>query len=191
MSTTTKQPIAAVLPTAERILKALAPYCERIELADSLRRLKPQVGDIEIVAIPRRTHDLFNQPMPGPSALDAFLDERAVIFTKRGQKYRQFIYGLFVVDLFLPTAETWGSVYTIRTGSWEFSKWLVSPQAAGGAKPEPVTFQGGRVWANGRLLATPEEADVFAAVGLAWIPPAERHGPIANPARVEPVWHYA
>ncbi len=195
MSTATKTPYSVIRPVAERILNALAPYCERIELAGSLRRQKSHVGDIEIVAIPRRTRDLFGRPMPGPSALDAFLDERAVTFTKRGEKYQQFTYGAFVVDLFLPTAETWGSVFTIRTGSAEFSHWLVNPQPRG-ACPWSVRFGGkdahpGRLLHDGRLLATPEEADVFAAVGLEWIPPAERHGAIANPARVEPVWRYA
>lgn len=195
MSTTTKTPYVAVLPVAQRLLAALAPYCERIELAGSIRRQKPLVGDIELVAIPRRPRDLLGEPIPGPTALDRFLDERAVQFTKRGEKYQQFAYGSYTVDLFLATPDTWGSIFTIRTGSADFSHWLVTHEPRG-ACPWPVRFGGegaypGRLTHNGRLLATPEERDVFAALGLAYIDPAERHGPLSDPGRIDPVWNYA
>lgn len=36
---------------AEALVSALAPYCERIEIAGSIRRRKPEPSDIEIVAI--------------------------------------------------------------------------------------------------------------------------------------------
>ena len=192
MSAAVKLPYPVVLPIAERVVEALRPYCERIAIAGSLRREKPMVGDIEIVAIPRRRVDLFNEPLPGPTILDAFLDSRAVAFAKRGERYQQFRYGAqTTVDLFLPTAATWGSVFTIRTGSWEFSRWLVTSQAAGGAAPDGLIFRDGRLLANGRLLLTPEETDVFAALGLAYIPPVERAGPPEAPRRVEPVWKFA
>jgi DNA polymerase/3'-5' exonuclease PolX len=196
MSTATKTPYSVIRPVADRIVEALAPYCERIELAGSLRRQRPNIGDIEIVAIPRRPANLFGQVLDKePTALDRFLDERLVLFPKRGRKYQQFIYGPYTVDLFLPTAETWGCVLAIRTGSAEFSHWLVSPQPRG-ACPWSVRFGGkdaqpGRLLHDGRLLATPEESDVFAALGLAWVEPEERHGPIVEPVRVEPIWRYA
>ena len=38
---------------AEKVKAELAPHCERIEIAGSLRRKKEFVGDIEIVAIPK------------------------------------------------------------------------------------------------------------------------------------------
>jgi len=38
---------------AEKTKALLAPYCERIEIAGSIRRKKPDVGDIELVAIPK------------------------------------------------------------------------------------------------------------------------------------------
>ncbi len=58
MSTTTKRPIQTVMPIAQRLLSALAPNCHRVELAGSLRRGRPMVGDIEIVAIPIRPTNL-------------------------------------------------------------------------------------------------------------------------------------
>lgn len=41
------------LEIAERIKELLAPYSERIEIAGSIRRKKPEVKDVELVAIPK------------------------------------------------------------------------------------------------------------------------------------------
>ena len=48
MSTATKTHRADILPLAQRLLDALRPYCERAELAGSLRRQQPLVGVIEV-----------------------------------------------------------------------------------------------------------------------------------------------
>ncbi len=194
MSTTTKRPIQTVMPIAQRLLSALAPNCHRVELAGSLRRGRPMVGDIEIVAIPIRPTNLLGEELDGSTALDHYLDSRAIQFVKRGQKYQQFRYGPYLVDLFLATPATWGSVFTIRTGSADFSKWLVTYEPRG-ACPWQVSFGNananpGRLTHNGRLLSTPEETDVFNALGLAYIPPADRLGPIVNPQRIDPIWNY-
>lgn len=194
MSTTTKRPIQTVMPIAQRLLSALAPNCHRVELAGSLRRGRPLVGDIELVAIPIRPTNLLGEELGGSTALDHYLDSRAIQFVKRGQKYQQFQYGPYLVDLFLATPATWGSVFTIRTGSADFSKWLVTHEPRG-ACPWQVSFGNananpGRLTHNGRLLSTPEETDVFNALGLAYIDPTQRHGPIVNPQRIDPIWNY-
>jgi len=187
VSTTIKRTRDEVLPVAQRLLEASRPYCERIEMAGSLRREKPMVGDIEIVAIPRPRTDLFGTPVKGTKPLDSFFAERGVEFTKNGDRYKQFQYGRHVVDLFLTTFECWGSVFTIRTGSADFSHWLVSARPRGAA-PWGLTFSEGRLYAHGRRLITREEQDVFAAVGLAYIEPKLRSGPVGDAVRVEPVW---
>ena len=135
MSATPKHPLPIVLPVANRIVDALRPHCARIELAGSIRRERPTVGDIEIVAVPTRPVDLLGDPLSGPTPLDNFLAQR-VTFSKRGERYQQFQYGRHKIDLFLTDADTWGSIYTIRTGSWEFSRWLVTSQSARGAAPQ-------------------------------------------------------
>lgn len=47
-----------MLPAAREALGRLEPHSERIELAGSLRRECAEVGDVEIVCIPRN-RDLF------------------------------------------------------------------------------------------------------------------------------------
>jgi DNA polymerase/3'-5' exonuclease PolX len=134
------------------------------------------VGDIELVAVPRLQVNLFGEPQPDePTELDAFLLARGVQFTKNGAKYKQFKYQAFAVDLFLqPDAATWGMNYTIRTGSADFTKWLVTKRSAGGAMPEGVRCSDARLWHGGQALDTPEEEDVFLALGLDFVPPPER-----------------
>jgi DNA polymerase/3'-5' exonuclease PolX len=45
---------AQALILAEEALNALKPYCERALIAGSIRRMKPEVKDIELVAIPKQ-----------------------------------------------------------------------------------------------------------------------------------------
>lgn len=91
MSATTKTPYAEIHPIAARLLDALRPYCHRIEIAGSLRRKRDMIGDIEIVAIPRRPRNLLGEELPNaPTALDQFLTEREVEFMRNGPRYKQF-----------------------------------------------------------------------------------------------------
>lgn len=57
-------PLSDALAVAEEIRDALAPACERIEIAGSIRRRKPDVGDVEIVFVPR-----FEPEAPPPGML--------------------------------------------------------------------------------------------------------------------------
>lgn len=168
MSSITKTPYAESMKTANHILEAIAPYCDRIEIAGSLRRQRPMIGDIEIVALPKRSTDLFGNPAPDrPTKLDSFLSSNVTLL-KRGPKYKQFKYGRYMVDLFLPeTPDHWGTVFLIRTGSHEFNMWLMTYQQ----KQARVKFSNGRLinWQH-QLIDTPEEADVFKALGLPFVP---------------------
>lgn len=45
----TKQPLAVAAAIAAALVAELTPYCERIEVAGSVRRGKAQVGDLEVL----------------------------------------------------------------------------------------------------------------------------------------------
>jgi DNA polymerase/3'-5' exonuclease PolX len=210
----------AGLDTARKVATALMglllPVCERLEIAGSIRREKPQVSDIELVAIPRTRSEaiveaprerpqasLFAAPAPPitpPSRLVNCLWERIEEISegrarivpikpgaptlepdgrwneKRESGSRYF--RLFLprpalkVDLFLADAETWGAVFTIRTGSADFSRALVTRWTAvsGGGH-----FQNGRLYrADGAPVPTAEERDVFEACRARFISPRDR-----------------
>ena len=120
------------LSIAETLVAELTPACKRIEIAGSIRRQKPDVGDIEIVAIPdlRPPRPAFGYPI-FPTRLDAILanlsivdDDILIHLNMNGSKFKQFWVSydggqtwIFKVDLFLITPPAdWGVLYLIRTG---------------------------------------------------------------------------
>jgi DNA polymerase/3'-5' exonuclease PolX len=181
MSTTTeKMPLIYARRIAEAIKAELAPGCDRIEIAGSIRREKPQVNDVEIVAIPAPACDLFGAVIGTQlnPILDRLCTEGRLEKIKGGDKYKQFriVKAGVKLDLFLPDVETWGCVFTIRTGSAEFSHRLVTKRQYGGLCPNDMDFRSGRIVRGLKLLATREEADVFRDLGIEWVEPRERTG---------------
>lgn len=202
MSDTPKRPYDAMWPIARDLVERLRPYCQRIEIAGSLRRGKSLIGDIEIVAIPQPAQASFGGGIISqPYQLDARIEEAVaqgrVTIIRSGPKQKSLFFNLknvgrVDVELWLqPDPATWGCNFMIRTGSADFAKWMVTSQGWGGAMPNELRFQDGRLWRvpndmrfqGGQTLLealrlhplpTPEEADVFDALGLAWIPPHER-----------------
>lgn len=180
MSTTgQKIPYAEALPVAQALRTALDLVCDRTLIAGSLRRQKTEVGDLELVIQPKLESilDMFGAVVGQQSLLDARLDTLGITtFTKNGERYKQFTWEGISVDLFVATPETWGCVATIRTGSADFTRWLVTKKRQGGACPEMYSFKEGRIWASGKTLDTSEERHVFDLLELDWIEPVARVG---------------
>lgn len=169
---------------AAEIAAALSPACERLEVAGSIRRRKVTgIHDVELVAIPRPARAVFGAPaarsavhaltdrLRGEGRMIPRLDTRGR--AAWGEKFRRALWGTTPLDLFITTAAQWGVIFLLRTGDAEFSRTLVTP-APDGALPRGFRIQAGRVWMGDVALETPEEGDVFDALGLTWIPPAER-----------------
>lgn len=167
------------LDTAEMIAKStvslLYPYCERIEIAGSVRRRKPTVGDIELVAIPKFETDMF-----GATTQDHLLDlfDWATIgkFVKGGHKYKQIELDTGInLDLFIVTPPAqFGIQFMIRTGSADFSHRLVTPRKYGGLMPSNYRVKDGAIWSDNHIIKTPNEQDVFDLIGVPFIQPELR-----------------
>lgn len=177
---THKLPLATAEKLAGAIVECLRDGCERIEVAGSIRRRRPEVGDLEIVAIPKAAANLFGEDDDTVTPLDLILGmlimQQRLVKVKGGKKYKQFDlprHGC-KLDLFLCTKDTWGSVFTIRTGPASFSHRLVTKASQGGLCPNDVSFTNGRLYRGDEVMDTPEEQDVFAALGMEWIEPKER-----------------
>lgn len=176
-----RMPLARAETLAQHLYEHLAPGCYRLEVAGSLRRRKPDIGDIEFVAIPRFEDNLFGEP--GHSSLDFYIERMLasalIECVKGGEKYKQFRVPSYHcnLDLFIVQPETWGVIFTLRTGPKEFSHRLVTPRRQGGFCPAHLRFDVGRIWTRtspAQALDTPEEADVFRVLGLSWVEPRER-----------------
>lgn len=166
-------PYAKALAYANDFIYQIRPLCERIEVAGSLRRQKEEVGDIEIVCISRtiKTANLFGEDV----SIQA-IEEIGAMFKllKNGPHYKQLDMGGYHIDLFITSPAQWGVIFTIRTGSADFSHWLVTPRSKGGGCPSYLKFKDGRIDDGHRYLSTPEEQDVFTALKIPYIEPEMR-----------------
>lgn len=155
------------LQIANKLKALLAPHCHRIEIAGSIRRKKPEVKDIEIVAIPK------------PYNVGLFANGIATIINQwpkvKGDlpcKYTQRILPEGIkLDLFFAEPGNWGYIFAIRTGSAEYShEVLARGWVAHGYKGKDgwLTF-------NGRPIHLPEEKDLIKRCGVKFVPPEMRN----------------
>lgn len=173
-----KKPVdyAKGLQVALRLQALLSPSCERIEIAGSIRRRWPTVGDIELVSIPKRRYmsTLWGEMEEEETYLDLHLKAFPEFYHIRsnGKRLKRIDFDGMPVDLFVTDPERWGVICTLRTGSADFSKWLVTSRNKGGARRVDRCVKDGRVWETGKKepLNTPEEPYVFQALGVPWTP---------------------
>lgn len=185
-------PLAQAQALAQDVVKLLAPYCETIDVAGSIRRERADIGDLEMVCVPRMLEqvqeDLFGAAVAVTvvNRLDAFcqlLVDDGIFHHRRdkngrpafGSKYKRLLFDGFGLDLFsvLPPAQ-FGVVYMIRTGSAEFSHRFVTAQALGGWMPFAYFVRDGALWRGGEMLETPDERSLFDAVGQPYLDPPLR-----------------
>lgn len=169
----------------------------RWQVAGSIRRQCPEVGDVEIVAI--SNYGLLTERLD--LLLKAGVIAKAVKSDGRqrwGERYRAFTLSHTVlsnrtvhaerlarvhVELFIADWRNWGYVLAIRTGSWEFSRDLVTRIKQRGVYrcgegylresfPDGLTKKQIR---EVPIVDCPEEHQFFAAAGYdRVIPPGER-----------------
>jgi DNA polymerase/3'-5' exonuclease PolX len=151
------------------VLELLRPHCIRIEIAGSLRREKPEVKDIEIVAIPK------------PYQTGLFQDGIAEVVSQwqkvKGEleygkcKYTQRILPEGIkLDLFFAEEGNWGLIFAIRTGSADYShKVLANGWVKRGYKSE-----GGYLTQGGKVYEVREEKDLFDRLGIQYVEPKHR-----------------
>jgi DNA polymerase/3'-5' exonuclease PolX len=171
---TRRTPLLHARRTAEEVLDALAPWVDRAEIAGSIRRERPEVKDIEVVAIPSEVRDgLFGEPRLAVQELRSVAEGIGPL-VRGGEKYIQVtdVFGSGLsLDLFLVTPPaTWGANYAIRTGPAEVSKLAVSRIK-------------GRLWRckdlqvtddRGHPVPTATERQFFGAAQLPYLPAPER-----------------
>jgi len=187
------------LQTAQRIAGTirdeLADFCERIEIAGSVRRQRPHCSDIDLVLLPRE-----GQRPEIEARAKANPNTRVI---KSGPQILQLMLANGVqVDLYMArpaindlagyTPGNFGMRLLAMTGSREHNVWLAElakqkgyhfapykgllrggryavtkPAGAGSARPT-VEYLDGEVWRG------ETELEIFRALGLGWIDPEAR-----------------
>jgi DNA polymerase/3'-5' exonuclease PolX len=182
-------------PLARELVDLLRPACHRIEIAGSIRREKPLVSDIEIVAMPiveeQSANDLWATPVPvnlltGPTgplqqlaAMQLLWPRRVEIVraggtvehqVKLGEAYKALVYRDVPVDLFLVSdPDSWGVIFALRTGPGDWNTRLVTD-----AHRYLRRVEGGHLYRAGQKVPCPEERDFFNAIGQEWVEPPDR-----------------
>lgn len=167
-------PYEQALGMACMVVGMLAPICERIQVAGSLRRKKVDVGDIELVCIEAPQVDWTGYPVQHSQSIEAVLLAAGYKLLKNGEKFKQVDLGGIVLDLFITTPECWGVIFLIRTGCAEFARQMVTRRSQGGMMPNHLKVMDGRVWRDGKELETPEEDCIFRLWGMEYIQPEDR-----------------
>lgn len=174
---------------AEVIMQHLAPFCERITVAGSVRRRQDSVGDLELLAVPKTVKaeqaGLFGDSrVSEESLLDAEVARLLKMGTFRprpnkdgntsvGPLNKLLIWtpaGL-PVDLFTTTVDNWGLSMLVRTGPKEYNMRVMARLRALHLKGHAY---GGIEDQDGIQHSCPHEADVYRWLGWLYVPPEMR-----------------
>jgi DNA polymerase/3'-5' exonuclease PolX len=163
---------AQALILAEEALNALNPHCERILIAGSIRRLKPEVKDIELVAIPKQVPaGLFSDELEvDPDFCSVVRRWHKVKGEPTGKYTQRVLYDGMKLDLFIANPDNWGWQLALRTGSTGFNRVMMLPAL----KARGYVMDEGDIWRNGQVVPVPEETDLWAMSGLPWVDPWAR-----------------
>jgi DNA polymerase (family X) len=164
-----------LLNEAERAVEPLLawlrgiPEVERLEVAGSYRRRCETIGDIDLLAIASR-------PLPVMEAFRAYAQVDKILMA--GDTRSTIVLGSGLqVDLRVVPAECYGAALVYFTGSKEHNVKLRRRAVEKGLRiSEYGVFQVPEAQSESAdpCIAGREEADVYATVGLAWIPPELR-----------------
>lgn len=164
-----------MLKMAQLVEKRMKPYCDRIQIAGSIRRKKPEPRDIEILCIPKTIEltDLFSgKEKKRVSGFAEVVDSWVHIKgNAHDGKYMQRMMDNVKIDIFTATPETWAMQLAIRTGSAEFShrvlanRWVKLGYHA----------EGGMLMKGDKPIPVFEEEDLFKLLQLEYVEPWKRN----------------
>lgn len=185
-----KWPLEYAQAVGTQLIFELRRDCHRIEVAGSVRRLAQEVGDIELLVIPKVEvpSDLFGNRVGVAGTnftdiqLDALLSQN--VLEKRLNKKGSSMYGPvnkyvihvvtgIAVDIFYTTPHNWGMAMVVRTGPKGFVQKVMTHLQRKGLRGHAyggITFHG-----RGEQPCPTEEV-VFKALGWPYIEPANRTG---------------
>lgn len=149
--------IGVATALAEQVMASLR--AERIACAGSLRRMRDTIGDIDILAVAPPSIMAEFRAQPYVAEVIAAGEKKTSVRTTSGVQ----------VDLRVVPAESWGAALQYFTGSKEHNVAVRELAVKKGWKlSEYGLFEGDRV------IAAETEEDIYAALGMQYVPPPLR-----------------
>jgi DNA polymerase (family X) len=153
------------LQTATTMVAALSAVsgCQRCAYAGSLRRMRETIGDVDILAAAQDSEPLMAAfaARPEAAAVIASGPAKTSIRTDRGLQ----------VDLRVVPLDAWGAALQYFTGSTAHN---VAVRQIAVRKKLRLSEYGLFDVETGTLIVSRTEEEVYARLGLAWVPPAMR-----------------
>lgn len=191
MSTGPRKPLAQALQDAAAFRSLFADCFEKWEVAGSVRRKKPDVGDIEHVVIPKfvdpqgglfgggspvnaiwkRMDDFESRAMYGITKA-VYIDKNEKSSNRWGELYRGVMFAGMKHEIFVATKDNWGAQFLIRTGPGDYSRKVVDKIRTDGFYRQ----QGGNLihLASGGITSVPDERIYLNLAGMPWKEPEAR-----------------
>lgn len=178
---------------AGKIVDELGGYCQRIDIAGSVRRRRPNVGDVDIVLLPKdgQRRDIEKRIQQNPNT--AIQKNGAAILQlvlHNGVQVDLYFAQPAVNDLAGYVPGNYGMRLLAMTGSREHNVFLASEAKKNGLHFAPYKglLRGGQYvrtkpdangitrdeYVGGEVFAAEEELNIFRELGMGWIPPEQR-----------------
>lgn len=164
---------------ALKIQEQLAPLCERIEIAGSIRRGRPEVNDVDFVILPRAGQFAAIKARCAQKCEVVRDGEhnciyRLVLSDQTPLQLDVFFARPAVSDLLNTVPGNFGTLLLCRTGSKDHNIYLVEHAKRLGLRWNPYR---GVIGDGQQVVASETEVDIFKALGLPWISPESRERP--------------
>ena len=163
---------------AQKLFTDMEPAARRVKTVGSVRRRRPDVGDIELLVEPRmEPHGLFGEMRPDVESIRAVAAKWGEI-VKGGEKMLSILRpdGVKIEVYMVTPPAQWGSLLAIRTGPGDLGKHAVSLMIERGLRHVAGHVEDRR---TGEVLSTATEEEFFVLAGLPCLPPHRRDSPEA------------
>jgi len=164
--------LAKATTIACQLLDQLNPYVHQIAIVGSIRRQKPEVHDIDIVAIPNEENLMASGYFDQRQLAANLADPHEKAIGSNGLKLSSFKYHGAQVDIYWATTETWATLLLIRTGSKQHNIRLCQLAQRRGLH---LHASGDGLFRNGTRVSWESEEKLFASLGLPYIKPKDRN----------------
>ncbi len=159
---------------ASKIKTAVQTYCEKIEIAGSIRRQRPKIHDIDFAVVAKSDTDWqrISETLKRLKAKPNCSGNQLI------KAYFPCENGLFQVDFYRAKPSTFGIQLLIRTGSAEHNMWLAGYAISKGMR---LKYSEGLI-KDGKPVAGKDEKGVFSTLRLPFPSPTEREIVDGKPA---------
>ena len=178
-------PLLRARSYAIHLVRWLRPHCLRLCIAGSIRRRRKTCGDVDLVAIPKTSEqtDLLGPTGEPLNHAWVFLSvfcanpanqARLLSGGRPDSKSMSILLRKCQLDIWFATPMTWSSLLLSKTGSTAHNVWLAMRAQDRGLHWQPSVGLQRRCDDHIDLLDAPTERDLYACLGLKWLPPRYR-----------------